>query len=139
MSKPLTRDLMIAENRVNALLQLCCMLDRGDSGYRYVWRVCATMQLTIDVASFICRNIVKDPQCGSTREIAKVLHEKGILSRDSMYALIELENMLEFMKRLGGPELMQYISNTKDTISRYIMMVAHDLLRYLENLKTRYR
>ncbi len=139
MSRPLSRDILIAENRVNALLQLCCMLDRPEGGYRYVWKVCATMQLAIDVASFICRNILKAECGGTAKDVAERLYQKGVISRDAMYALIELENMLEFMKRLGGPELMQYITNTRDTISRYVMLVAHDLLRYIETVKARQR
>jgi len=128
-------NIKIVEHRANSILQICCMLNRDDFGYRLVWKVTSIAQMAVDLIFYICRNITNGTTCGKVREAAETLRSLGVISSDSVKAAVELQEILDKISRMGGVELIMFIRENMDDISCKASTIAQDLLRYVDKVR----
>ncbi len=128
-------NIKIVEHRANSILQICCTLSRDDFGYRLVWKVTSIAQMAVDLIFYICRNIASGTTCNKISEAAETLRNQGVISGDSVRAVIELQEFLDKISRLGGLELIMYVRANLEDISCRASTIAQDLLKYVDKVR----
>ena len=119
------------ERRVSMLLQLCCVLDRTAPGYRYVWKFTSLLQMALDIAYAMCRQVLNET-CTSTEELADTLRRHGVITGEGVSAIYTISELLSALTRLAGPDLMRFIYENKDRALSSVMILSQQLINYID-------
>ncbi len=120
------------EKRLNSLLRVCQIVPYEVVLYRLASLFSAMLQMSIDIAYVICREITASTRCENFDDVVSVLKSAGILRRDSERALREINNMLLEVSRLSGPNLSMFIRENLERAVELTLTYAHDLIRYID-------